>query len=108
LAKSLGVVDRLNAYGATLQHAEQNIVGGKQSHFILRLDAETKNLTVYTFGNLTVATEQYEALERAAVSEPNTDVVLVSVDSLTALRRAYPNYFLDTAAFVQIVEDAIA
>jgi hypothetical protein len=32
---------------------------------------------------------------------------LVSVDSMAALRRAYPNYFLDTKRFVEELERAI-
>jgi hypothetical protein len=36
------------------------------------------------------------------------DVVLVSVDSLEALKKAYPNYFLDTHRFIQAVKHATA
>lgn len=107
LAESLGVVEKLTAYGQTLKLAEETIVGGRGSYFILRLDASDQELTVYTFGNLTAATEAYDGMERAASTEPNVDVVLVSVDSLTSLRRAYPNYFLDTAAFLDLVKDAV-
>ena len=39
---------------------------------------------------------------------PEADVVLVSVDSMAALRRAYPNYFLDTRAFLEAVKAAVA
>ena len=38
----------------------------------------------------------------------NSDAVLVSVDSMTSLRRAYPNYFLDTNLFVEAVKAAIS
>jgi hypothetical protein len=33
--------------------------------------------------------------------------VLVSVESLEALRRAYPNYFLDADVFIESVKKAI-
>lgn len=67
----------------------------------------SQKLTVYTFGVLTAA-EQYDALGRSAALDQNTDVVLVSVESLAALRRAYPNYFLDTEVFLDIVRAAVA
>ena len=35
---------------------------------------------------------------------PNISVVLVSVGDVKALRRAYPNYFLDTQTFIYIME----
>ncbi|MCU1534742.1 MAG: hypothetical protein JWR53_1223 [Glaciihabitans sp.] len=107
LANTLGVIDKLTAYGQTLKFAEENIVGGRDNYFILRLDASDGNLTVYSFGNLTAATEAYDGMERAAATEENVDVVLVSVDSLASLRRAYPNYFLDTAIFVDLVRGAV-
>jgi hypothetical protein len=46
--------------------------------------------------------------DRAAVCRPNRGRhrrVLVSVESLEALRRAYPNYFLDV--FIESVKKAI-
>lgn len=107
LANELGVIDKLTVYGQTLKFAEENIVGGRDSYFILKLDASEGNLTVYRFGNLTAATEAYDGMERVAAIEDNVDVVLVSVDSLASLRRAYPNYFLDTATFVELVRRAI-
>jgi len=36
------------------------------------------------------------------------DAVLVSVESLELLRRAYPNYFLDTRAFLNALKQAVA
>jgi len=47
-------------------------------------------------------------LFRSIEGDPTRDAVLVSVESLSALRRAYPNYFLDTSAFLESVEEAIA
>jgi hypothetical protein len=38
---------------------------------------------------------------------PGAEAVLVSVDSVTALRSAYPNYFLDTKAFVEAYKLAV-
>jgi len=48
---------------------------------------------------LETASDHYAAIERAAEDYPCHDVVLVSAESVTSLRRAYPNYFSDTTEF---------
>jgi hypothetical protein len=107
--KKLKVIDRLQAYGTTLQHVERTMEGVKGGHtFLLELDVKAQQLSIWDFESAVQAAEQYEAVERAIENEPNKDVVLVSVESLAALRRAYPNYFLDTTAFVTSVQEAIA
>lgn len=108
LSQSLGVIDRLTAYGRTLQYAETDVVGGRSKHFLMELDTNNKTLKVYTFEKLAAATEYYGALERASAGDPGIDVVLVAVDSLAVLRRAYPNYFLDTEVFLEILHEALA
>jgi hypothetical protein len=45
----------------------------------------------------------YSEAEKANLNNSETQVVLVSVSSATALKRAYPNYFLDTADFLNEV-----
>lgn len=54
-----------------------------------------------------IAAEAYRAVETSIGQSPIRDAVLVSVDSLAALRRAYPNYFLDTTAFLATVYEAL-
>jgi len=41
-------------------------------------------------------------------AHPGTDAVLVSVDSIAALQRAYPNYFADTRVFVALLKQALS
>ncbi len=107
--KKLKVIERLKGYGTTLQYVEKTMEGVKGGHlFLLDLDLDTQELTLWDFENAVQAVEQYEALERAIVDQSNRDAVLVQVESITALQRAYPNYFLDTTAFVDSVEAAIA
>lgn len=42
----------------------------------------------------------YASLEKKYKNDPNIDVVLVAVGDLKAIKRAYPNYFLDTDDFI--------
>jgi hypothetical protein len=38
----------------------------------------------------------------------NKDVVLIAADSVSALKRAYPNYYHETGRFIQLIERAAA
>jgi hypothetical protein len=67
-----------------------------------------KSGTARSYDNPSEATEAYTAIERAIEGDPGKDAVLVTVESMTSLRRAYPNYLLDTTVFVDAVRDAVA
>lgn len=105
--KKLDVIQRLTAYGQAMSLSEQ-IEVSKRDALLLELDTAAKELVVRSYPNPLVAADAYNAIERAIENDPTKDVVLVTVESLTALRRAYPNYFLDTTAFIESVEEAIA
>jgi ppGpp synthetase/RelA/SpoT-type nucleotidyltranferase len=99
LSKRLKVIDRLAAYGEALRTVED--VHAKRGHvFLLDLDIQENELTIRTFESALKAADEYAALEAATEGEEGKDVVLVSAESVAALQRAYPNYFLDTTAFL--------
>jgi ppGpp synthetase/RelA/SpoT-type nucleotidyltranferase len=106
-ATSLQVIDRLSAYGAVLQQVEQQLKPTKKHTFLLELDLEEKILHVKSYDDPAVAAQSYSRAERETEGNPEKDVVLVSADSVTSLRRAYPNYFLDTSAFLDSLKEAI-
>ncbi|MEV0327102.1 RelA/SpoT domain-containing protein [Micromonospora echinospora] len=106
LARQLRVAERLEAYGKTVRVLEETSVRKEDRHFLLVLDVDHGRLSVRAFPNAAAAEEAYGALEGEVGA--NFDVVLVAVSSMTALRRAYPNYFLDTTSFVELVKNALA
>ena len=65
-------------------------------------------ITPFKFGNLLRAQEAYAEMEKKVGDNPGSQAVLVSVEDLSLLRRAYPNYFLDTRLFLREVRRAIA
>jgi hypothetical protein len=77
--------------------------------FLMVLDtrAETMHVRGFTMSERQEATDAYLAEERRIASLPGSQAVLVSVDSLAALQRAYPNYFADTRAFIRAVQGAV-
>lgn len=105
LAKKIQVVDRLRAYGATLNFAERHPPTKSDRYFVLVLAPDSGTLT--SFRDLPAATAHYDATERLTAAA-RQDVVLVSVEATTSLHRAYPNYFLDTDYFVNLVLEVVA
>lgn len=110
-AQQLNVENRLQTFGAALRTVETAGAPKKAHYFLLTLDPAANSVTVkaYRYHELEQATGDYLSTERA-IAEQGTgaDAVLVSVESMDSLRRAYPNYFLDTDAFVRAVRQAIS
>ena len=78
-------------------------------YFLLELDLKNTKVNVrgYEVEQFEKATNDYLAVEKEEKTGTISDAVLVSVDSMANLRRAYPNYFLDTRVFGDAVEKAI-
>lgn len=70
---------------------------------LLLSPAFSLNVKQFTKDELALAQKQYELAEKDAENQPNIQVVLVAVESLDALRKAYPNYYVDTRDFVKTV-----
>jgi hypothetical protein len=108
-ARSLEVSNRLRAFGAALRFYEGSQT--KNNHYYL-IEVNNSQRTVSVAGfkqsESDKATAKYLEVEKRLREVPNTDAVLVSVDSMDSLRRAYPNYFLDTGVFVGVMEEILA
>ena len=80
------------------------------SYHLVILDSQSKavQLRGYSKSELAQASADYALAEaRAEAGEP-IEVVLVAAGRIQLLRRAYPNYFLDTSDFIARVERIIA
>ncbi|HTB83481.1 MAG TPA: RelA/SpoT domain-containing protein [Candidatus Sulfotelmatobacter sp.] len=110
-AKKLDVENRLQVYGAALQTLEQPSLADAH-YFLLKLDpspnAPTVQITGYKQMELEKASKEYLDIEKAISKGTHADAVLVSAESFANLRRAYPNYFLDTKEFLAALRQAIA
>jgi hypothetical protein len=105
-ARKLKVANRLHEYTETLRRVEDN---REDSHYyVLKLDPIAGRLDVKGFH-----LDQYEqAQAEVAAAEGDvegrvSDAVLVSVDTLAELPRAYPNYYADTRVFLELLKDAL-
>lgn len=105
--RKLRAINHLRAWQASLHQAETVVPGAY--YFLLQLFPDENRLLIegYRKENLDTATAAYlEKEEQAIASGQVSDSVLVSVESIRTLRRAYPNYFSDTDRFIEAVERA--
>lgn len=102
LSRSLNVQNVLKMYSTTINYAGQ---AKDAKYLVLELDASTQQVKVtrFTASASQAANSLYLELERKSALNPAVQVVLVSVDAISKLQRAYPNYFLDTQRFSTIL-----
>jgi len=107
-ATRLDVEKMLRGYGTTLQALEMPKFKTAR-YFLLDLRPSEGKLTVTGFNgaDLDQATTAYLDVEKS-LQGPGSEAVLVSVESVESLRRAYPNYFLDTEVFLDAMRRAIS
>lgn len=109
LSTSLDAVKRLKNYGTAPTILDDSLLANDH-FFLLDLDVKENTLAVtgYKSKDLARAADDYLKVEQQFTGEHPGDAVLVSVESLSSLRRAYPNYFFDTNLFVELLEDALS
>jgi hypothetical protein len=105
--RRLDIIRRLETFRQALREVEEPVIVNAR-YFLLELDPNAQSITVTGFRSdeLFRATNRYTEAENK-VTESGGDAVLVSVNSLSALRRAYPNYFLDAKVFLDLLEAAL-
>ena len=105
------MVSHLRSYTVLLDNVPLDTFKGVP-YFLLQLRPKDGRMLVtpYHKTESEEASRQYQEAERQArfALPEDSDAVLVSVDSMKALRAAYPNYFADTRRFVDFVQRAIA
>ena len=71
--------------------------------FLLELDIirGRLNLSGYSKNEEELAISDYEKVEKRNQGKKEYDVVLVGADTINDLKKAYPNYFVDTREFLE-------
>jgi hypothetical protein len=107
LSRCLHVENVLSGWGKAVNIVEDQ--SDKSHVFLMVLNSEVRTVRVRGFSQAdrSRASEEYLRLETENKDKPEIQTVLVSVDSIQALRTAYPNYFLDTHAFITVMKQAI-
>lgn len=104
----LKVAERLDGY----RNAMHNISTASQDafYFLMQLDPKVSQLSVRGFrrSQAELAEAEYAKAEQLSRENSGTDAVLVSVESVNALSKAYPNYFADTGLFSSLMKQTVA
>lgn len=92
-------------YGRIIPHLERRLANAK--YFLVTLNPIEHDVMVQGFKihQSKEANRAYIEAETALPKDSTTQVVLVSVSSIKALKLAYPNYFLDTQDFLREVAE---
>lgn len=103
LSQKLHVKEMLQVYNTTITTLGS---AKDEKYFIVEMNPEELRITVrrYKARQSEEANKVYTELESQLPENSLNQVVLVSVDNINALKRAYPNYFLDTNLFSRLVE----
>jgi hypothetical protein len=102
----LDIFSRLSAFSQAIQATEDRDLK-KYHYYLLVLRPAEKDLRVtgYSSSEIAEANRAYTEIEQSLRDEPLSDAVLVAVNSMRALRQAYPNYFLDTTYFIEQLQE---
>lgn len=82
---------------------------GQGSFHLVVLNSANKSVSIRPYGmtRLEQANAAYAEVEKQAQSGEPVEAVLVSAGPVEALKKAYPNYFLDTHEFIMQIERVI-
>jgi len=105
----LSVIKKMSGWKEALNVFETIKAKKKYQFFLLELDifGEKLNVRAYTKNQEQKAVEDYALAEKRNKDAKQYDVVLVGADTSTELKKAYPNYFVDSADFLERLERII-
>ncbi|MFZ7174975.1 hypothetical protein ACLSYX_09200 [[Pasteurella] aerogenes] len=102
------IAELLKGMNIASKHIEQPKNKDAEYYLIkLNLDAHLLTIIPYTKKQILEAETAYAALEKEVEKGNNWEVVLVSLSDVKDIKKAYPNYFLDTTRFVREIEKII-
>ncbi len=104
-AEKLDIIKRLKAFGIAAENITNDNKRGSYSIIKLNLEESSVEVQNYSQNMFEKANKDYSELEKN-ISQKN-QVVLVSTSSIENLKKAYPNYFLDTHEFIRKLEQII-
>ena len=101
IEQALQIFSKLKGLIITAKHIESSNDNGE--YHLMELDSEkhTVNLLAFNQKQLALAEMFYKAREMETKDIPHIEVVLISAGNLKQVKKAYPNYFLDTQDFIK-------
>jgi hypothetical protein len=105
--RKLQVLSKLK--GFSIAASSINAEKGAGSYHLVTLDSSGRSVSIkpYPKSQLEEANKEYSRIEERAQNGEKIEAVLVAAGPIEALKKAYPNYFLDTHEFVSQMERII-
>lgn len=97
--KELNVVSKLSGFRVVVKRITDDRKKGKYHLIILDLEKRMANIKSFEAKDVHLANEKYSEIEEEVRKGKNIQVVLVASESISALKKAYPSYFLDSQHF---------
>lgn len=100
----LKIKDKLSAFTIAANHIHDDKTDAR--FYLLTLDVKNHTVTIrsYLQSEFEQANIEYTETERHINAGAELQVVLVSLESINTLKKAFPNYFLDTREFIRKIE----
>lgn len=102
LEEELQIYTKLKGLALSAKHIESTSKNTDGYH-LMELDLGKGQISLIPFSKfqLDSAESLYKAREQATKNNPNISVVLISAGNVKEIKKAYPNYFLDTNSFIK-------
>ncbi|MFA5745522.1 MAG: RelA/SpoT domain-containing protein [archaeon] len=106
LEKKLQVKQKMKHWTESVKYFDNFKKKKNIQFYLLELDTvlERLNISAFTKREEKEALLAYSSAEKKIYNRNEYDVVLVSADNMQDLKKAYPNYFLDTKEFLKHLE----
>ena len=103
----LRVLEKLRGFAIAADRI--TIERGQGAYHLIVLDSAKRTVSIrpYPIARLEQANIDYASIEQRTKAGEAVEAVLVSAGPIDALRKAYPNYFLDRQEFVTQIEKVI-
>lgn len=106
--KELQVLEKLNYFAKAAQVlSEKNKQIGFYHLIILSVENKTISIRSFAKNDFESAKTEYAKAEKRLIKGEKIDPVLVAVGRINQLKRAYPNFFLDTTEFINKIRKII-
>lgn len=109
--EELKILEKIRGYSVAVNEINKRGTSGMGwSYHLIILNSEQKTVQIkpYKRGSIKQATDDYSKVEEEVARGKKIEAVLVSAGPLSALRQAYPNFFLDISDFVERIGSIIA
>jgi hypothetical protein len=102
LDKKYSIITQLSTINASCNYIQKSKIN-KRKIYVLVIKEQGKKVEVSDYKKLEEANRHYIEAEK----DEKNNAVLVSANSLEALRKAYPNYFMNISGFLELTKNLL-